>query len=65
MKEAVRETSEECREKVKGIFSEIDVGIPDSVTDTAHCIGKVSEKDSKHSQQIIVRVTTWCHHTMV
>lgn len=59
------ESGEDCLEKVKEIFNELEVDIPDSVVDRAHRIGDVTEKDGKRVRQIIVRFTTWRHRTLV
>ena len=51
--------------KVKGIFQELGVDVPDPVIDRAHRIGEVKEIGGKRYRQIIVRFTTWRHRTMV
>ena len=59
------ESADECLQKVKGVFKEIGVAIPDEVIDRAHRIGKVRQSRGKKSQQMIVKFTTWRHRIMV
>eukprot|EP00794_Sanderia_malayensis_P002001 gene2001-2276_t len=59
------ETAGDCLEKVKEMFNELSVKIPDSAIDRAHRIGKVKEKDGKRYRQVIIQFTTWRHRTMV
>lgn len=60
-----KETSEDCLTKVKEIFEEIDVQIPDAVIDRAHRIGPKKIDKGTLKQQVIVRFTTWRHRTAV
>ena len=39
--------------------------IPDDVGDRAHRIGKVTNHRGKPSRQMIVKLTTWRHRTMI
>ena len=59
------ESGEDCLKKVKKIFNELSVKIPDSAIDRAHRIGQVKESEGKRFRQIIIRFTTWRHRTMV
>ena len=59
------ELGEDCLKKVKNIFNELSVKIPESAIDRAHCIGQVKESKGKQFRQIIIRFTTWRHRTMV
>ena len=59
------ESSEECLQKVREVFDEIGVDIPDSVLDRAHRIGKLVTIEGKRTKQMIVRLTTWRHRTAV
>ena len=59
------ESADECLNKVKDVFKEIGVAIPDEVIDRAHRIGKVQKSRGKKSQQMIVKFTMWRHRTMV
>ena len=53
-------------DKVKSIFSELDVDVPDAVGDRAHHIGsKTMDANGKQRQQVIVRFTTWRHRAAV
>eukprot|EP00795_Rhopilema_esculentum_P010407 gene10407-19108_t len=60
-----QETSENVLQKVKHVFTEIGVDVPDTVIDRAHRIGPKSSRDGKAKQQVIVRLTTWRHRTAV
>ena len=60
-----QETSEQCLEKVKKIFEELEVTVPDAVLDRAHRIGQIKKRNGKTYQQVIVRFTTWRHRTYV
>ena len=52
--------------KVKSMFSELGVDIPDAVIDRENRIGrKTMDANEKHKQQVIVRFTTWRHRTTV
>lgn len=59
------ETAEQCLEKVKKVFDEIDVKVPDAVIDRAHRIGPKKTVQGETRQQMIVRFTTWRHRTAV
>lgn len=61
----VKETANECLGKVKQVFNELNVDIPDEVIDRAHRIGKSVMWNGKKAQQMIVRFTTWRHRTIV
>ena len=60
-----KETGEECLEKVKNVLDKIEVDIPEMVIDRAHRIGKVKVINGRKAQPMIVRFTTWRHHTSV
>ena len=60
-----KESAEECLQKVKDFFAELGVEIPDDVVDRAHRIGKVTNYKGKQSRQMIVKLTTWRHRTMI
>ena len=59
------ESGEKCLEKVKKVFKELNVDVPDLVLDRAHRIGKFTEKNGKRYRPMIVRFTTWRHRTAV
>ena len=60
------ESGEEVLGKVKEIFDELEVDVPDAVIDRAHRIGpKSTDGDGKPRQQVIVRLTTWRHRTAI
>ena len=61
------ESASKCLQKVKKIFKDLEVDIPDSVIDRAHRIGKEREdtETGKKHRAIIVRFTTWRHKTAV
>ena len=59
------ESSDDCLSKVKNVFKELNVDMPDPVIDRAHRIGKTENKNGKRSRPIIVRFTTWRHRTQV
>ena len=58
-------SGKDCLKKVKGIFKELGVDVPDLVIDRAHHIDVVKEIEGKCYRQIIVRFTTLKHRTMV
>lgn len=59
------ESSDDCLQKVREVFDEIGVDIPDNVIDRAHRIGKLAKIEGKWVKQMIVRFTTWRHRSMV
>ncbi len=62
----VNESGEEVLGKVKKVFDELEVDVPDTVIDRAHRIGpKSKNRDGKLRQQVIVRLTTWRHRTAI
>ena len=63
--EGERETGDQSLEKVKEIFNELGVDVPDVVIDRAHRIGEVKEIEGRRYKQMIVRFTTWRHRTLV
>eukprot|EP00795_Rhopilema_esculentum_P004267 gene4268-20464_t len=63
--EGESETSEMCLEKVKNVFKELEVDVPDAVIDRAHRIGSPRNVKGKKIHQVIVRFTTWRHRTLV
>ena len=54
-----------CLEKVKEVFNELNVDVPDTVLDRAHRIGNSVVKGGKSYRSIIVRFTTSRHRTAV
>ena len=59
------ESGEDCLKKVKQVFKELKVSIPDAVVDRAHRIGPVKKVNGKNTRQMIVRMTTWRHRTLI
>ena len=59
------ESGEDCLKKVKQVFKELRVSIPDAVVDRAHRIGPVKKVNGKNPRQMIVRMTTWRHRTLI
>ena len=60
------ETGTVILDKVKSIFNELEVDVPDAVIDRAHRIGrKTMGINGKQKQQVIVRFTTWRHRMAV
>ena len=59
------ESGEQCLKKVKAVFDELNVEIPDAVIDRAHRIGQARVVAGKRTRQMIVRFTTWRHRTAV
>ena len=59
------ETNDDVLDKVKNVFEEIGVEVPDAVIDRAHRIGPKSFRDGKAKQQVIVRLATWRHRTEI
>ena len=60
------ESGDEVLGKVKEIFDELEVDVPDAVIDRAHRIGpKSTDGDGKPRQRVIVRLTTWRHRTAI
>ena len=57
------ESREQCLKKVKAVFNELKVNIPDAVIDRAYRIGQVKTVAGKRTRQMIVRFTTWRHRT--
>ena len=60
-----KESAEECLQKVKNVFVELGVEIPDDVVDRAHRIGKITNYKGKQNRQMIVKLTTWRHRTII
>ena len=58
-------TADDCLAKVKSVIDEIGVDLPDSMIDRAHRVGKVIKINGKEVRQMIIRLTTWRHRTMV
>ena len=56
------ETSDDVFDKCTELFNKLKLDIPEACIDRAHRIGK---KTPGRVGPIIVRFTTWCHHTMV
>ena len=59
------ESGDESLEKVKKVFQELKVVVPDAVIDRAHRIGKPKTVNGKQLRTMIVRFTTWRHRTIV
>ena len=60
------ENADDSLEKVKTVFNDIGVVIPDSVLDRAHRVGRpYINKDNEKVHPMIVRFTTWRHRTLV
>ena len=61
------ESAADCVSKVKDVFQEIDVAVPDEVIDRAHRIGKKVENKQTGvtDQAMIVKFTSWRHRTAV
>eukprot|EP00112_Aurelia_sp_Birch-Aquarium-sp1_P023539 Seg705.9 transcript_id=Seg705.9/GoldUCD/mRNA.D3Y31 product="hypothetical protein" protein_id=Seg705.9/GoldUCD/D3Y31 len=59
------ESGEDCLKKFKQVFRELKVSIPDAVIDRAHRIGPSKKVNGKDTRQMIVRMTTWRHRTMI
>ena len=62
------ESNENSLRIIKALLKEeLEVDIPDMVIDRAHRIGQIKEdlKTKKKWQTIIVRFTTWRHHSIV
>ena len=51
--------------KVKKVFQELDVEVPDCCIDRAHRIGRRYKKDGVELQTVICKFTTWRHRTDV
>ena len=64
-KDGGHETADQCLEKVKAVFDEIGVNVPDAVIDRAHRIGRKKTVGGETRQQMIVRLTTWRHRSEV
>eukprot|EP00112_Aurelia_sp_Birch-Aquarium-sp1_P023509 Seg703.8 transcript_id=Seg703.8/GoldUCD/mRNA.D3Y31 product="hypothetical protein" protein_id=Seg703.8/GoldUCD/D3Y31 len=60
------ESATACLSKVKDVFKEIEVDVPDEVINRAHRIGK-KERDNQGitGQAMIVKFTSWRHRTAV
>ncbi len=52
-------------EKVKKVFEELKVDVPDTVIDRAHRIGKPKTVNGKQIRTMIVCFATWRHRTIV
>ena len=64
-KQGQSETSDQCLKKVRSVFKELEVVIPDEVIDRAHRIGKPKVKNGISIHTMIIRFTTWRHRTAV
>ena len=60
-----KESTEDCLKKDKIDFVELGIEFPDDVVDYAHRIGKIINYKGKQSRQMIVKLATWCHRTMI
>ena len=52
-------------EKVNAVLKKPKIDIPDAIIDRAHRIGKPKMVDKMKVQRMIVRLSTWRHHTLV
>ena len=59
------ESGDESLQKVKKVFEELKVDVPDTVIDRAHRIGKPKTVNGKQIRTMIVCFATWQHRTMV
>ena len=59
------ESADECLEKVRDVFKELKVSVPDNVIDRAHRVGPTRRVNGKPTRQMIVRLTTWRHRTAI
>ena len=61
------EDASDCMKKVKKVFKEIDVEVPDDAIDRAHRIGKkVKDRDTGEiGQAMIVKFLSWKHRSSV
>ena len=58
------ETVDDVVVKVRNLFDEAEVDIPDNCINRVHRVGKlIVGDDGARKQQVIVKFTTWCHHT--
>ena len=55
------ESADDSLSKVKGVFKEVEVEVPDEVIDRVHRIGK----KEKNNQGMTVKCTSWKHRTAV
>ena len=60
-----KETSDECLDKVQGVFEELGLSIPTNVIDRAHLVGKEIVVKGKRVRSMIVRLTTFRYRTMI
>ena len=61
-----RESSQECVEKVIGVFEELELDIPEDGIDRAHRIGKKTRVDDGSMQQsMIVKLHSWKNRVTV
>ena len=60
-----KENAKECLSKVKEVFKEIGVHVPDNGVDRAHRIGKKAVQNGKLSQAMIVKFVSWQLRTAV
>ena len=59
------ESAESCISKVKEVFKEIEVDVPDHGIDRAHRIGKKYTRNGKMEQAMIVKFVSWQDRTAV
>ena len=57
------ESNEECLEEVKAVFANLQVNVPEDIIDRAHRIGRPKILKGKKLHTMILRFTTWRHHT--
>ena len=60
------ENAEQCEAKVKEVFKEIRVNVPDDMLDRAHRIGKKSKNKTTgvNEQAMIVKFVSWKYRTV-
>lgn len=59
------EKGDDCIVKVKEVFKEIEVEVPEDGIDRAHRIGNKYMKNGKYEQAMIVKFTSWKYRTAV
>eukprot|EP00795_Rhopilema_esculentum_P010179 gene10179-18849_t len=61
----MKESADDCLDKVKHVFAELGVKVPEEVIDRAHRVGKATDQNGKSGWQMIVGLTTWRNRTMI
>ena len=60
-----KDTSDECLDKVQGVFEELGLSIPTNVINRVHHVGKEIVVKGKRVWLMIVHLTTFRHRTMI